>query len=209
MSLDTAQLHQLRTSEAAERARGYWPPPQGRWTYADYARLADVGFRYEVIQGDLYMSPAPRPRHQRVVKRLAHRLDTFLESQPLGEVFISPIDVILPDLADPVQPDLVFVSADRVHIVSEARIEAPPDLIVEVLSSRTAARDRTLKFDVHARAGVREYWIIDPEPDARTIEVYVLRGDAYALAATFGPGDVTRSEVLPGCALPVDDVCAG
>lgn len=188
----------------ATRAGRYWPPSQGMWTYDDYARLPENGFRYEVIQGALYMSPAPRPRHQRAAFRLAHLLEACLESTPAGEVYLAPIDVILPGLADPVQPDLIFIAAERLDIVSEIRIEASPDMIAEVLSPATAQRDRTLKFDTYARAGVREYWIVDPAPNARTVEVYVLRGEAYALAGTFGPGDVMVSEVLPDCGLKVD-----
>lgn len=182
----------------------YWPPSQGAWTYDDYARLPENGFRYEVIQGGLYMSPAPRPRHQRAAFRLAYLLEACLESTPVGAIYLAPIDVILPDLADPVQPDLIFIAAERLDIVSDTRIEAPPDMIAEVLSPGTARRDRMLKFETYARAGVREYWIIDPAPDARTVEIYVLRGDAYALAGTFRPGDVTASEVLPECGLKVD-----
>lgn len=184
-----------------------WPPPQGQWTFADYAGLPDNGFRYEVIHGGLYMSPASRPRHQRAVTRLAHALGTHLERHPIGEVYVAPIDVILPDLAEPVQPDVIFVAAERQAIVSDSRVEAAPDLVVEVLSKATARRDRTLKFALYAQAGVREYWIVDAEPATRSIEVYVLRGDAYALAGAFGPGETVGSEVLPGCGVAVDRVC--
>lgn len=181
-----------------------WPPPQGRWAYADYARLPDNGMRYEVIEGDLHMSPAPRLHHQRAVGRIFHRLASHLDAHPVGEVFVSPIDVRFPSLADPVQPDVVFVASGRGEMVTERWIEGVPDLIVEVLSPGNPQHDRKVKFDVYARGGVREYWIVDPA--ARIIEVYVLRGQAFACVAEFGPEAQVRSEVLPDLTLTVGDV---
>ena len=182
-----------------------WPPPQGEWTYDDYARLPDNGMRYEVIEGDLYMSPAPRPRHQRAVGRLYTKLANYLESRSLGEALMSPIDVRFPDVADPVQPDIVFIPADRADMVADKWIEGVPDLLIEVLSPSNPGHDRRIKFGAYARAGVREYWIVDP--DARTIEVNVLRGKAFALLASFAAADEVRSEVLPGFGVTVGDVC--
>ena len=183
----------------------YWPPPQGEWTYEDYARLPDNGMRYEIIRGDLYMSPAPRPKHQRVIVALLKHLLTYLEQKPIGEVLISPIDLILPDLTDPVQPDLLFISQEKLDIVKENFIEGVPELIVEVLSPGNPEHDRRTKFRVYAAAGVKEYWLIDP--DARTTEVYVLRGEAYALAQIFGVDQTIRSEVLAEFTAPVAEIC--
>jgi Uma2 family endonuclease len=128
-----------------------------------------------------------------------------LDQQPIGEVLISPIDVILPDLANPVQPDLVFIANDRLHIVKEDFIEGIPDLIVEVLSPGNPAHDRRIKFRVYAQAGVREYWIIDP--DARTVEINLLRGEAYASAGSFEANEEIRSEVLPDFTARVNEIC--
>ena len=182
-----------------------WPPPQGEWTYADYARLPDNGMRYEVIQGELYMVPAPRPKHQRAVASLYGRLWEYLQRQPAGEAFFSPIDVILSDLATPVQPDMLFIANDRLHIIKEDSIEGAPDLIVEVISPGNPMHDRRTKFQLYARAGVREYWIVDPE--ARTIDIYVLRGQAYAPLGSFGPEEYTCSEVLADFAVGVSEIC--
>ena len=192
---------------SAPAAELSWPPPQGRWTYADYARLPQNGMRYEVIEGALCLSPAPRPRHQRAIGSLYFRLRAYLESRPVGEVFVSPVDVRFPSLADSVQPDLVFIAAGRSDLVTERWIEGVPDLLVEVLSPGNPEHDRRTKFDVYARAGVREYWVVDP--DARMIEVNVLRGRAYALVAAFGADEQVRSEVLPDLVLTVGDVCTG
>lgn len=183
----------------------YWPPPQGQWTYEDYARLPDNGMRYEIIKGDLYMSPAPRPRHQRVIAALYGYLWQYLKTEPVGEVFFAPIDLNLPDLANPIQPDLLFIRAENLDIVQEKFIEGVPDLIVEVLSPGNPDLDRRVKFQVYAQAGVPEYWLI--EPDACTVEVNVLRGQAYALAGSFKGETPIRSEVLADFSVVVDDIC--
>lgn len=182
----------------------YWPPPQGEWTYEDYARLPDNGFRYEVIRGKLYMSPAPSINHQRTVAALFQHLNQFIMQHQLGECLFAPIDVNLPDLTSPVQPDVVFISKGNAGIIQENTIEGVPDLVMEVLSPGTARYDRKTKFEVYAEAGISEYWLADP--DGFAIEVYVLRGRAYALLGKFGREEQTRSEVLSDFTLPVKDV---
>ncbi len=191
-----------RSEATSER---YWPPPQGEWTYDDYARLPDNGMRYEVIRGDLYMTPAPIPKHQKAVANLYGYLWEYLKKQPIGEIFFAPIDVLLPDLASPVQPDLLFITQDRLDIVKEKFIEGSPDLIVEVLSPGSHTLDRRTKFETYARAGVREYWLVDP--DSRTIEIFVLRGQAYAPLGSFGPEERTRSEVLAEFGVKAAEIC--
>ena len=180
-------------------------PTQGVWTYDDYARLPDDGKRYEVIRGELYMSAAPRPLHQRVITRLSFFLEGFLENSTLGTAFVAPIDVILPQkLGDPVQPDIVVVRRESLHIIDELNIRGAPDLLVEVLSPSNPAHDRSLKYDLYAEAGVLEYWIVDPRQ--RTVEIYLLRDGAYELAGQWGVGEVARSELLDGFAVSVDEI---
>ena len=180
-------------------------PTQGVWTYDDYARLPDDGKRYEVIRGELYMSAAPRPLHQRVITRLSFFLEGFLENSALGTAFVAPIDVILPQkLGDPVQPDIVVVRRESLHIIDELNIRGAPDLLVEVLSPSNPAHDRSLKYDLYAEAGVLEYWIVDPRQ--RTVEIYLLRDGAYELAGQWGVGEVARSELLDGFAVSVDEI---
>lgn len=183
----------------------YWPPPQGQWTYDDYARLPDNGMRYEVIQGDLYMSPAPTPKHQRIIAALYGYLWQHLRKHPLGEAFFAPIDLVLPDLANPVQPDLLFIEKEGLDCVKEKFIEGVPDLIVEVLSPGNVAQDRRIKFQLYAAAGVREYWVIDPEQCM--VEINVLRGEAYASAGRFTGAQALRSEVLTGFSVRVEEIC--
>lgn len=181
-------------------------PAQGEWTYEDYRRLPDDGWRYEVIEGRLHMSPAPRPKHQRAVGRLHVAISRFLEQRELGEVYLAPIDVLLPGLASPVQPDLSFLRQDRLSAVTDQAIEGAPDLVVEVLSPSNWFTDRRDKFEVYARAGVGEYWIVDP--DQRTIEVFALRGQAYGLVDKRGVGESVRSQVLSGLEVSIDEILA-
>lgn len=182
-----------------------WPPPRDRWTYADYKRLPDDGWRYEVIEGELYMSPAPRTKHQRISARLQFAMTKFAQAQHLGEVLNAPIDVRLGDLANPVQPDILFIRQDRLDIIREEWVEGAPDLIVEILSPGNWLDDRRTKYRVYALAGVREYWIVDP--DKRQIEVFALRGSDYEILGRFGPGERAASEILSGFDIGVDEVC--
>src|ERR1041384_2899629 len=111
-------------------------PAVRRWTYDEFARLPNDGNRYEVIGGELFVTPAPTPRHQKVLTRLITALDPFAEAHGLGEVF-APIDVLFGE-GEYLEPDLVFVSRDRMGIVSDRAAEAAPDLVVEILSPTTA-----------------------------------------------------------------------
>jgi Uma2 family endonuclease len=180
-------------------------PPQGKWTYEDYRRLPDDGWRYEIIEGELYTSPAPDPIHQESGFELMALFRDFNKKHNMGKVYIAPIDVILPGLATPVQPDGLFIVKERLHIVKKARIEGAPDVIVEVLSPSNWLLDRREKFQAYAKGGVREYWIVNPL--ARTIELFVLRENRYELIGKYGDGETVRSEVLPGFEVKVDEVC--
>ena len=173
-----------------------------RFTYEDYLLLPEDR-RYEILDGDLFMTPAPTPYHQLVSKRIEHFLDDHVQRNRLGEVFDAPCDVVL-SAADVVQPDILFVAADRMSIIGEKFISAAPDLVVEILSPSTADRDQTLKTKVYARFGVRELWIASPE--AKTIEVFVNTGNAFRREAIYGSGDTLRSPLLDGLQIPLAEV---
>ena len=149
-------------------ARSYDVPimPLPSITWQDVQQMPDDGNRYEAIEGDLYVTPAPTTRHQRVSKRLLYALDRILERPGLGEVFIAPYGVEFPATGEGVQPDIVFVSQERRDTITEAGIVGAPDLVVEILSPSTAGRDRTIKLRLYEREGVREYWIVDPDENA-------------------------------------------
>jgi len=157
-------------------------PPQGRWTYADYAALPDDGNRYEIIAGVLYMTPAPGTGHQSVSARLVTFLVTHVEFAGLGRVFAAPVDVELaPDTV--VQPDIVVVLSANLHRITPSRIIGAPDLVVEILSPGTAGYDRREKQDAYARSGVGEYWIVDP--GAQTVELLTLEQGGYRSHGVF------------------------
>lgn len=182
-------------------------PPQGQWSYTDYCRLPDDGWRYEVIRGVLHMAPAPKPRHQKASGNIFSALDRHAREHVLGEVYAAPIDVILPGLADPVQPDILFIARDRLHIVKEKFIEGAPDLVVEVLSPSNWFTDQRVKFEIYAVAGVREYWIVDPE--RKRVEVYGLMEGAYKLLGNYGEGETAASGLLPGFSMSLFEILRG
>ena len=190
------------TSPAVEATT--WLPPQGKWSYEDYRRLPGDNWQYEVIYGRLIVVPAPAPIHQLIIAELLTALKSFLHRHPLGEVFPAPTDVVVPGKAEPVQPDLVFVAAERMSIVTQRAIEGVPDMTVEVLSPSNWLDDRRTKFALYAEIGVREYWIVDP--DERTVEVFSLREGRYALVDRFGAGDTLRSKLLAGFEVKVEDI---
>jgi Uma2 family endonuclease len=182
-------------------------PAQGEWTYEDYLRLPDDGWRYEVLKGVLHMTAAPAPRHQAALRNLTVGIVRYLESNPLGQVYFAPIDVFLPGaLATPCQPDLFFLSNERLGLVSERGIEGAPDLIAEVLSPSNWLDDRRTKFEIYAEAGVREYWLLDPKE--KTMEVFSLENGAYALLGKFVPGERACSRILTGFAPAVAEIFA-
>ncbi|MEQ1856690.1 MAG: Uma2 family endonuclease [Longimicrobiales bacterium] len=146
-----------------------------RWTYADYVRLPVPseagGTRYEIIDHELYVTPSPGRRHQGIVTHLVSLLHTFVRAHGLGQVFVSPFDVLFAE-GDYLEPDILFVRKSRADIVTERGIEGPPDLVIEVLSPSTASRDRGIKLERYRLYGVPEYWVIDP--DHRMVEVWRL-----------------------------------
>lgn len=182
-------------------------PAQGEWTYEDYARLPDDGRRYEVIQGYLYVSPAPTYEHQYAVGQLNRLLGNFIFENELGVLLPAPFDVKLPDrIADPVEPDLVFIRAENQPRSGDPNFAGVPDLAIEVLSPSTRHIDRGVKKEAYREAGVPEYWLVDPR--TRTIEVYRLSegGDRYVELDRGGVGQTVGSTCLAGLQIPVEKV---
>ena len=176
-------------------------PEQGRWTYADWERLPDDGNRYEVIDGELHVSPPPSTPHQSASNNLATDLTVYVRANHLGDVFTAPIGVRLPNEPVPLQPDIVFVSAARKGIISAQYIEGVPDLVVEILSPSNWVYDRVEKQRVYAEAGIPEYWILDYR--AKTIEVLVLEGGEYVLIRRYTVNERVASRVLAGFEIEV------
>jgi len=179
-------------------------PEQGLWTYADWERLPDDGYRYEVIQGVLHMSPPPSILHQSASNRLATLITNHADDRKLGWVFTAPVGVALPTEPVPLQPDILFVSAARQAIIGKQYIDGAPDLIVEILSPSNWTFDRKEKFQVYQAAGVPEYWIIDYR--ARTIEIFVLEEGEYALVSKVGLGEMAVSQRMADFQVAVAEV---
>ena len=167
-------------------------------TYTDYEVLPADGRRYELHEGELSVTPAPSPQHQRISGNLNEVLRQHVKVRGLGEVFYAPIDCILGETTV-VQPDLVFLETGRLSILSARGLEGPPTLIVEILSPTTTLIDRSTKRQLYARHGVPYYWIVDPE--ARTVEVYVLSEGGYQLAARAAGREAISPPPFPDLAL--------
>ena len=178
--------------------------PKTKLTVEDYLATSDDE-RWELLDGELIMPPAPGTRHQRIQVNLGVRLVQFLESMGFGKVYFAPTDVVLSD-TDVVQPDLLFVSTGRLDIVTPANIQGAPDLVVEILSPATSERDRGYKRDLYARHGVKEYWMLGTDPDS--VSVLLLQDNSYEVFEILGPGETLSSPTLQGLSIDVDDIFA-
>ena len=170
-------------------------PTQGAWRYEDYLRLPDDGKRYEIIEGVLYVANAPSVEHQFTVSEIHFALKLFVREKQLGQVFTAPLEVHLSDTSRPVQPDLLFISADRLPSHGDKVFEGAPDLIVEVVSPTSIRLDRNVKVDAYEAAGVAEYWIVDTK--TRSVEVYTLARGEYALHGQYTGDELITSTLLP------------
>ena len=177
---------------------GTAPPVLGPYRLRDYDQLPDQP-RHELVFGRLYVTPSPFPPHQ-VVSEVLGRLLGRIADAADGLVFHAPLDIVLADHSV-VQPDLIYFSAARLP-VGDARIEAAPDLVIEILSPGTARFDRTEKRDLYAFFGVKEYWLVDQQ--RRQIEFLInAAGSFVAVAPVAGR---YRSPVIPEIVLVVSEL---
>jgi Uma2 family endonuclease len=169
------------------------PESRRKLTLADYCALPDDQ-DYEIIDGVLYVSPRARPRHQRIVNRLAHLLT---EQEDLGRGTVVPdADLIVDERHTYVSPDIMFFSGDRFQAVDpDEMIRLIPDLVVEVLSPSTGEYDQTTKRETYARLGVRHYWTFDNA--RRTMTEHTLQDDGEYRARTVRAPEVFRPDLLP------------
>ena len=179
--------------------------PKAKLTYEDYAKTPE-GERWELIDGQLIMPPSPKEAHQSVLGNLGAPMHLFARENDLGRVYFAPFDVVLSD-ADTVQPDLLFISMDRLNIITEDNIQGAPDLVVEIRSPTTARQDWTVKRELYARHGVREYWLVDPE--AATVAVLLLDDGELKVTGVYGEGDTVDSTALTGFSVALADVFRG
>ena len=177
-------------------------PAALRFTYEDYCLLAE-DHRYEVVDGELLVTPAPSLFHQAVCDRLEDLVRRFVAASDAGVMFHAPTDVVLSE-HDVVQPDILVVLANRKSILTEKFVAGAPDVVIEVLSPSTESRDRVAKAKRYAAFGVREMWLVDPAK--KTIEVLVNTTDGFRPEATYGETDTVRSTVLTGLEFPAAPV---
>jgi Uma2 family endonuclease len=180
-------------------SRPYAPP----LTAAEYRNLPETGRRYQLIEGDLYMAPAPDRFHQDISRNLEVMLANYLSAHPIGVLYDAPFDVYLTD-TDVFQPDLLIVLNENRGILTEAGAEGAPDFVVEVLSPKTRQLDLVNKKRIYARIGVKELWIIDPE--SKEVAVYRFDHDPIEPVAKLSGQEKVNSPVLPGFAARLSEI---
>lgn len=180
-----------------------------RLTYDDFIHFPDDGKRHELIDGVHYVTPSPNLGHQELLGRLHLAIGNFLVGRRhLGRVFLSPLDVVL-SYYDVVEPDLLFVAGDQQDILTEANVQGPPALVIEILSRSTRKRDEGIKRRLFEEKGVREYWIVDPK--GQRVIVFRRQDDgSFPRASELDTGHAATLEtpLLPGFQLSIDDLFA-
>ena len=170
-----------------------------RYTWADYQSWPDDE-RWEIIGGEAYaMSPSPTSRHQIISRELGRQMANYFKGKKC-QLFAAPMDVFLSD-EDIVQPDLLVVCNPN---QIKRKIEGAPDLVVEILSDSSGYRDRHLKLELYARAGVKEYWIVTPWP--ALVELLLLERGRYVVHKTFGKDQTLISPTFPDLQITLTDV---
>ena len=179
-----------------------------RLTYQEYLKEPETMLRCEIVDGEVIMSAAPNPYHQRTSKRTLLPLERFVTGQGIGEVLYAPLDIIIQ--RDPLrtrQPDLLFISNERSDIIQDDRIHGGPDLVVEILSPGNSRADIESKLADYARTGVRECWLFAPQ--GQTVEVLQLDGGEWKRLSIRGVGEDVDTVVLRGLVLPVSEIFQG
>jgi len=177
-------------------------PKKDLYTYEDYSKLPE-GAPYQLIGGKLVRTPAPSTRHQIICARLVFRLSDFVRQHNLGLVLFSPIDVYFEE-TETYQPDIIFISGERLEIIEEERIKGAPDLVVEIISPSTAYYDLRKKFKIYEKHGVKEYWIVDPEE--RSVAIYENQGGKFVLIQEVFERGKAKSKVLENFELEVGEL---
>ena len=174
-------------------------------TVHDYLLLPDAGPRFQLVDGEFHMAPAPNTYHQIISQNLEWILQRYLDKNPIGRIFHAPFDVYLSDI-DVFQPDICFFSKEQHNYLDERGATSAPWLVVEILSPSSRRLDTGPKREVYARCGSRELWLIDP--DKRELAVYLLREDAERPARLVTEKESFTSALLPGLEISLGKVLA-
>jgi Uma2 family endonuclease len=145
------------------------------WTYEEYLKIEEEG-RYEILKGQLLMAPAPNRFHQRILGRLFNKISFIIETNKMGQVYLSPIDVVLrEDIV--LQPDLVIVLKENYSILQDSGIIGIPDIVIEIISPSSVERDIVHKKKIYEECKVKEYWIVFPRE--KIIEIFTLKENQH------------------------------
>jgi len=176
-----------------------------KFNFNDYCLLPEDGKRYEIIDGELHNAPAPTVAHQRIVMRLLDILYPYCNENKHGELLVAPVDVLFSEI-DVVQPDILWVSNERLSIITEKNIQGSPDLVVEIVSPSTARKDRELKVKLYEKFKVAEYWLVDP--GMGSVSVFRLSGDGLDLVGKHSDLETLESPLFPGLKVDLSVVLA-
>lgn len=165
-----------------------------KWTYKDYLALDDDN-RYEILNGNLLMTPSPSSQHQSWSSLLNYKLKDFVFAKRLGKIFEAPMDVLLSS-ENVVQPDIIYIANGNKHIIKDKLIEGSPDMLVEIVSPSSHHIDYYEKKELYDVSGVKEYWIVDPAN--QTIEVFALQDDKFQLLSNAAVSGNISSNIFKG-----------
>jgi Uma2 family endonuclease len=190
--------------ELVSRSDDVTPTSPGvKLTYDDFVQLPDDGRRHELIDGEHYVTPSPNQKHQKVLLQLSLFIGNWLEQRSIGQMYFAPFDVVFTQF-DVVEPDLLYMSNERAtKVLTPANVQGAPELVVEIASPGTRKRDETIKRRLYERAGVDEYWVVDPELDV--VRVYRRSGERFDRPVELSreAGDVLTTPLLPGLEMPL------
>jgi Uma2 family endonuclease len=177
-------------------------PRQGEWKEADYFRLPETNRKMELSKGKLIMTPSPTEKHQRISSKLHLLIGSFVLSKNLGEVRYSPLDVRLYEGVIR-EPDIMFMSNEHKDRITK-NYWCVPDLVIEILSESSVETDREDKYHEYEKAGVQEYWIVDPF--TQCIDIYTLEDDTYIPYGKWGISEIAKSKLLSGLEVSVGEI---
>lgn len=172
------------------------------FTYEDYRKLPE-GAPYQLIGGELVLTPAPGTYHQIVSSKLEFQMMGFILERKLGIVLDAPIDVYLEE-TETYQPDIIFIAQERMEIIEPARVNGAPDLVVEILSPTTAYYDLRKKYKIYEKSGVKEYWIVDPEE--KSVQVFLLKEGKFVLDQDVAVQGAVSSRLLGGFTVSLESI---
>ena len=176
--------------------------PSKVFTYKDYLKLDDDK-RYEIINGELIMVPAPDLEHQETSGELDFLFRQYIKKNNLGKIFTAPTDVIL-DEKNTIQPDIIYVSKKNLHILRKKGIFGSPDCVVEILSPSSIEVDRYKKMPLYEKFKIKEYWIVDVANKA--IEIFTLEDDKYKIFSFAAEKGIIKSNVIKGFKIEISKI---